>query len=128
MKNIIMKCALAAALSLGSVSVFTEALKAKSFSYHEEKKDKGIDELKELEKAKAEVNNEIAKVEKQLRQGKLTKQQAEKKVIELEKAMAEIAKAQAKLFDNLNDYEISAEELKKLAHEIDKKEDAAEQR
>mgnify|MGYP007028694992 CR=1 FL=1 len=29
MKNIIMKCALAATLSLGSVSVFTEALKAK---------------------------------------------------------------------------------------------------
>ena len=70
----------------------------------------------------------MAKVEKQLRQGKLTKQQAEKKVIELEKAMAEIAKAQAKLFDNLNNYEISAEELKKLAHEIDKREDAAEHR
>ncbi len=86
MKNIIMKCALAAALSLGSVSVSAEALEAKSFSYHEERKDKGIDELKELEKAKADVNNEIDKVEKQLRQGTITKQQAEKRLAELEKA------------------------------------------
>ena len=52
MKNIIMKCALAAALSLGSVSVFTEAVKAKPASFAQIKKNTFINELKKMEKEK----------------------------------------------------------------------------
>lgn len=127
MKHSIIKCALVAALTMINVNgLFTEEAMAKPISYSEQKKYSFTEDLKEINKEREAIAKEIAKVEKSLKQGKITKKQAEKKIAKLEKEDAALVEKQEKIFDNIDDYKLTKNELKKLAAEIEKRENAIE--